>query len=295
MKSKVLLLLSMLTISWLSADQPTEIHEPSISYEQLIAILSKYSNHPKGWSPLNYAIEEGDYASAVLLVEYTADLNKIDSQKNALARLFEKTRQPSSNLRIPLTDLQVKLIRKMIDCGVEIHYKNAPYFSLLSQVCLLGRVDLTIELLDKGVDVNECFGSPLNSAIQSKNIELVQILISRDADVNFSNSLSQAIHLKNNERIDVLIASGAHLDPKTHGINLALALHMQDVEIVNLLLVHGANPNATDHQGQYPSKSILGVAVEIYNRPADKYEKYDLRRKNLSAIIELLIQYGAKI
>lgn len=116
MKSKIVITLLSFT-SLLSADQYIESSEPQISHEHLIATLSKYNNHPKGWSPLNYAIEEQDYASALILIEYTADINKVDAEFDALIRLLVKARQ---NPNKKISDLQIQVIRKLIKFRINI-------------------------------------------------------------------------------------------------------------------------------------------------------------------------------
>lgn len=290
MKSKLLTLIAVILISSLSAEQYAESHQPQISYEQLMGIFSKYNNNPKGWSPLNYAIEQQDFEAALILIEYTADINKKDNTLNALQRLFANISIRRVN---KLSDLQVEIVRKLVKYGIDVH--SVP---ILRDACRFNLEEVVIELLNIGVNVNQYNGSALNGAINSGNPNLIRLLIERGIDVNLQDSLSTTIFLKNHEMISMLIDAGAHLNSENHGTHLVQGIERQDIEIINLLLTHGANPNATDHQGMYKSKSVLRVAIERYNTPqqtGENPEYYSAKRQRISDIIQLLIQYGAKL
>lgn len=292
MKSKLLLILSILSLNCLSAEPSTDMHEPSISYERLIEILSKYKHYPKGWSLLNYAIEQEDYAAALVLVEYTADINKKDELFNALARVFKKA---ESNRQDTLNGQQVTLVKKLIQYGINIHLEL--YHDPLCKACRFNLVDIVIYLLDNGVDVNGNSGSALFWSIQSKHLNLVSLLIERGADVNIRDNLGYAIKLKNNEITNVLIDAGARLKPDGYNLNLMHAFHSLDIEMMNLLLVNGADPNFLDPKNT-SSKSVLVEALKIYNASKTSHETieyYSTKRQKQLELIELLIRYGAKL
>lgn len=221
---------------------------------RIMDILKKYSNNPKKWSALNYAIEQRDFESARVLTDYVIDLNRVDDSWSPIFRIFINA---MSSKEQKLSEPEINLIQILIEKGVDVKWNKKSGYSPLSIAVYMGRDDLVSALLKNGANVNEPQGLPIHDAVDKSNYKIATFLIQ----------------------------AGANLDPDTLGVSpLCTATGLSDIEMVRLLLTNGANPNAKNTQ---QSNSILGLAL--------MKNASDPSNKNSTEIIELLLQYGAKL
>jgi len=145
-------------------------------------------------------------------------------------------------------------------------------------------------LLTKGSKVNSKSKKPTNTPLHyaaiNGDIEIVEMLLSRHANINAENKygntpLHNAVESKKMEIIELLLKKGANVNARNSN-NLTpfqLAVEEGREEIIKLLLQHGANVNSayscTYREGYTP----LCIAVE------EGHEK----------VVKLLLECGAKI
>jgi len=122
-----------------------------------------------------------------------------------------------------------------------------------------GDIDQVQLLLSKGANVNEknrMGWTPLHTAIQNRRQALIEPLIAKGADINATNNRGQtpllaAVNIGQKDTVELLIAKGADVNVMAGSDNaLSLAKKRRNTEIVDLLLKHGAKePSLQDLMG----------------------------------------------
>lgn len=123
--------------------------------------------------------------------------------------------------------------------------------------------EIVTALLDKDAKVNSQSKynlTPLMSAAAEGETENVRTLLEYGADANMKdqNGMTPLIHAVKNKQLDsaraLLALKKLNRDERDNtGTNALLyAVHNGDIEMVNLLLTFGANPNVADNLGNTP-------------------------------------------
>jgi len=122
-----------------------------------------------------------------------------------------------------------------------------------------GDIDQVQLLLSKGANVNEknrMGWTPLHTAIQNRRLALIEPLIAKGADINATNNRGQtplmaAVYIGQKDAVELLIAKGADINIIGGGDNaLSLAKKRRNTEIADLLVKHGAKePSLEDLMG----------------------------------------------
>lgn len=166
---------------------------------------------------------------------------------------------------------------------------------------------------------NLCAKDALHQAVKSGDIKKIQQLIYKRYDVNAEDQdgmtpLLYAIESKNANIVNLLIQNGANVDNKnTHGhkpLFCAVVMDDPDIAIIQLLVKSGANVNVKDKDGVAPlllwaissNKSVniiqflveSGANVDAKNAVGNTPLFYAIKIKNPD-IIEFLVQQGANI
>ena len=179
-------------------------------------------------------------------------------------------------------------------------------WSPLVAACVYGRTEIVRLLLDHGARVNilgNCMTSPLIEASGRGHTEIAQLLLVHDADVNMNNGygtsplIAASAHGRT-ETAKLLLAHGAEVNMKTSfgfdpliaAVSQTMGMELLDIkgfsnitkspeehiEIVKLLLEHGAEVNA-----RYKLLNMTGNPLSV------------AVLKGHVEIIKLLLEYGA--
>lgn len=126
----------------------------------------------------------------------------------------------------------------------------------LHQAVVNGDIDQVNLLISKGADVNvrnRMNWTPLHTAIQNRRQAIVELLVTKGADINAKDNRGQtplhvAVNLGQKEVVELLIAKGADVNVMgSRGDNaLSLAKKRQNTEIIDLLLKHGAKEPSSE-------------------------------------------------
>jgi ankyrin repeat protein len=151
--------------------------------------------------------------------------------------------------------------------GADVNVRGASGYTLLHEVCIAGFLDVVQWLLNHGADVNtqnENGYFPIHAAVGYGRLQLVRMLIEYNADIEArikfeGGPLHQA-------------ASRADINDQ--------------VGIMQLLLDHGANPNAGDNNGSTP------LHQSSWEEYSERY--YDATHGTVE-VTRLLLKYGANI
>jgi hypothetical protein len=122
-----------------------------------------------------------------------------------------------------------------------------------------GDIDQVQLLLSKGANVNEknrMGWTPLHTAIRNRRLALIEPLLAKGADINATDNRGQtplmaAIYIGQKDAVELLIAKGADVNLMGGSDNaLSLAKKRRNTEIVDLLVKHGAKePSLQDLMG----------------------------------------------
>ncbi|HUU19571.1 MAG TPA: ankyrin repeat domain-containing protein [Sedimentisphaerales bacterium] len=132
-----------------------------------------------------------------------------------------------------------------------------------------GDIDQVQLLLSKGANVNEknrMGWTPLHTAIRNRRLAIIEPLIAKGADINAADNRGQtpllaAVYISQKDAVELLIAKGADVNLMGGGDNaLSLAKKRNNKEIVDLLLKHGAKePSPQDLMGDRYYGDMGGV------------------------------------
>ncbi|MGI8966009.1 MAG: ankyrin repeat domain-containing protein, partial [Limisphaerales bacterium] len=181
-----------------------------------------------------------------------------------------------------------------------------------------GKLTVAKFLLENGADVNALTGqqhrTPLLLAAETGNRAMVELLISKAADINAKDYNNQsALHISSEQGfkavVQTLLENKADVNAKTYQgqTPLHVAISKGNKAVAELLLANGANVNAKNAEGQTP----LFRAISLKNLEMTKFliaNKADVNAIAMDgrtplyeavstdqSIVELLLQNGAKI
>ncbi|HEV2177534.1 MAG TPA: ankyrin repeat domain-containing protein [Terriglobia bacterium] len=256
---------------------------------------------PGGSTPLMYAALYGDSDSVRQLLKRGADPN-IRNEANATALMwavgdFAKTRL---------------LVEHGADVNARSDNGRTP---LMIAATRFGSAPVVKLLLDHGADPNaqspSLFGvmTPLAEAAYARDAVVIKMLLDRGASVKTAgfNPLGFAILTRCAQCVDLLIGSTSHDDLNT---NLFLdAPPDGDSREIQMLLDHGADPNAKDPDGNtllmlaaasdaLPlelAKALIARGVDVNAKNPKGETALDFaKRAGHKPMVDLLVQAGAK-
>ena len=211
--------------------------------EHLVNAHSQHVNARGGErvTPLHAAVDKGHLSTAILLLQRGADIG---------SRGFAN-RTP---LHIASYYGHAEVASLLIDCGANPNAESDGRETPLYLASKYGRQDIARLLLEHSADANHqnAFGvTPLTAAWQEGHIENVQLLLDYGADVKSRDNCGRSplhVVLQEGHHSDILL-----LDPRDPPLlkpNPAFLEHRLD--IVTLLLEHGADANYPDNYGETP-------------------------------------------
>jgi ankyrin repeat protein len=191
-----------------------------------------------GSTPLMFASALNQIEIVKLLIARGADINKTDhNNKSSVTYAFgnkhfaiiDILRKAGAEINLDILYHLIinSCINNLIDTlrdliknpEIEINKFHENKMTFLMYACYYERIEIVNLLIAREADVNKTseIGSPLQLAIDKKNIDLVRILIEKGANVNFVNNegkslLKRAIELNLPDIIEILIVHGSTFD-----------------------------------------------------------------------------------
>ena len=170
-----------------------------------------------GYSPLHYAAGVGRIDIVELLIEHGANINATDSSNKGATPLDYAHWRDHEEV---IETLNAHNAQREHEKGG----KGIGQSSLIHDAALDGDIDEVQRQLDAGVDPNlksSKGATPLFYAVYGGHLEIVELLITRGADVNavyLNNSvLDQAHSYDDQEMVELLEAHGAEVADKVSG------------------------------------------------------------------------------
>ncbi|THX71919.1 ankyrin repeat protein [Aureobasidium pullulans] len=207
---------------------------------------------------LGPAARNGHVHVVLVLLKHGADIESIDSYHER--PLIEASRMG-----------HLDVVQLLLRRGAKLSHKSDRDLSPL-EVALAGRhTKVALLLLNEMSDIHACnfLGTPLQSAAYSGDLEIVELLIRRCADVNFKGgalgtALLAAVSADRTKVVEVLLQHGADVNVK-HRFRLRpleVASPHSDGRVVQLLLEHGADTRFGGFKQLY-STCLLGPINNI--------------------------------
>ena len=184
---------------------------------QLDAGVDVNEESSKGLTPLHYAASAGHNDIVELLIERGANVNATDSGKGATPLDYAHWRDHEEVIET----LNAHNAQREHEKGG----KGIGQSSLIHDAALDGDIDEVQRQLDAGVDPNlksSKGATPLFYAVYGGHLEIVELLITRGADVNAlylngNSVLDQAHNYDDQEMVELLEAHGAEVADKVSG------------------------------------------------------------------------------
>jgi ankyrin repeat protein len=259
----------------------------------------------EGWTPLHYAMRDDDHDP------HHDFLHCLRLLLDRGANVEAQSNNGSTPLHLAASRMGQETIQLLIENRVNIDLRNNKGRTALHKASKRGHLDIVRLLLDHGADLNlqDNHGStPLHLATHRECQEVVQLFLEHGANVTLRNDKGQtALHqasqrghvdiiqliLKHDADVDALdndgstplhlaIFEGSQASSEVRlassEVSLASSAAIYEVqgslEVVQLLLEHGANTNLRNHMGQTALHIAsqcghLRIMVLILNHNAD--------------------------
>src|SRR5580658_10235854 len=266
------------------------------------------SAHPDGSTPLQWAVFNGNYDEAKRLIGAHADVKAV----NAYGVDAMQLAADASN-----TDM----IQLLLKAGADPDSPNADGETALHLVARAGNLEAAKMLLRAGahVDSRERFGgqTPLMWAVARRHPEMVELLVSKGADVNARSAVRDYLRVATAESrakqldrggftplmyaarencrecVEVLLKHKVDIDlPDPSGMSpMVIAMLNSNWDIAKRLVEAGADVNEWDIFGQAP----LHVAIGSMNSRGNS-NPLDMDAPNKATgreIVQMLVDRGA--
>ena len=250
--------------------------------EQLVNLGALPNAVVENVSVLSAAVQWADPEAVQLLISLGANINATNSRFGSAL---------STAAQVGRSDM----VRFLLANGANVCLPGGKFGCALSTAAASGATDVMEVLIEHCANANQyggTYGLPLNTAAAFGRQEAVQILLQHGADVNRTAgsegcALGYAIWSDDKAMVSELLRSGANVDGNgrsKHGSPLCaaiirVAMKKGDVEIIRILLEHGANANL---QGQPDGNALRTAALH-----ADIAE--------MPEVIKLLLKHGADV
>eukprot|EP01012_Entosiphon_sulcatum_P055783 TRINITY_DN7829_c0_g1_i1.p1 TRINITY_DN7829_c0_g1~~TRINITY_DN7829_c0_g1_i1.p1 ORF type:complete len:2451 (+),score=352.13 TRINITY_DN7829_c0_g1_i1:70-7422(+) len=167
-----------------------------------------------------------------------------------------------------------QLVETLLDIGIPVNVRDTDGQSALASAVFNGRIEVVQLLVTRGAAINEQDEdgtAPLHIAVQEGHSAIIEFLLQSGAAVDLADNegdcaLLMAIEEKRSDIVQILLRNGAAADrpetPNRQPVLLAAALCSGGVELLQILLAHGASISTVD-EGR--GMGVLDVAVQHNN------------------------------
>jgi ankyrin repeat protein len=226
----------------------------------MVETLAKADGNPNATLPgtgetvLMRCARTGNVSAVNLLLAHGADVNGKENKKGQTALMWA------------LEERHLEVARELIEHGADVRAKTKDGFSPLLFAARQGELEPARLLADKGADVNEITPgglTPLLVAADSGHEQLAIFLVQKGANVNATDPDGlTALHYSLRMGISILSFVGRG---NGYPYSEKYLFRPNMTQLINVLLEHGANPNARIVKGTKLSANIApgGGVTEV--------------------------------
>jgi ankyrin repeat protein len=291
-------------------------------------------------------LERNHFAAVEILLSAGADINAAPSKSEGLTALFAsvecqklelvqrllRTANPNGETTresplIRAAELgATDIVQCLIQAGANVNYYDRDYPETALEIAVArGHISVVHILLAAGADINGSTsemgrhkGSPLERAVENGRTELVELLLSKEANPNSfpdcalpnSTALGRALCRRpiNWQILHLLVAAGADVNRASAYQGMPLPTGAKNLEVVHFLLKAGAKVNGTAPDGATALQvSVMSNNIDIIrvllraeadvNAPAGQTRGLTAlqaaAKQGKPHLVSLLLQHGA--
>jgi len=216
-------------------------------------------------APLALAAENGD----VELVAFLLDRGIGHDQGSLLATMISKQ------------EGMMEMVKLLLDRGIPVEDRGPFGYTPLTLAAKEGMLEVVEMLVDRGASLapTQAFRwTPLEAAVVGGHVPVVKFLLAKGANPHgeggAGNSargpLDAAVDEGHAEVVELLLAHGADPEPRGPSLHLVHAALRRDVDVMKVLIKHGAKMETQDALGRTAAgviDSLPGeVATDIWDR-----------------------------
>jgi ankyrin repeat protein len=270
---------------------------------------ANYQN-AEGLTPLRAAWKKGHIDNVRLLLDYGADAKSPDNRgKSPLHVVLQEghegvypTGRPSLKPNSALSQHRLDIVILLLEHGADANYSDNHGQTPLHIALWKGLIDIARLLLNHGADANSPDNrgkSPLHVVLQGdyKGLEDILLLYRTYPTGRPSLKPNSAFFHHTLDIVMLLLEHGADANYSDNlgQTPLHIALRKGLIDIVRLLLNHGADANSLDNRGMSPLHVVL---QEVYSRDTLFLDAANPRSHGLNPvqrldIVMLLLKHGA--
>ncbi len=203
---------------------------------------------------IHQSIKEGNLEQLRTAIQRGADINGLDQQG-------------MTPLYLSVVEGHEEIMRFLVESGADVNGRTSEGFTPLIRAAESRAIQTMEYLISKGAQVgiagNDGYialHAVLIKADKTKQevLDMVELLLVHRADVNANSGPGKPLHYAVGgygypEIVQLLLSKGADVDAVgPDGTALSLAAARDSLELVLLLLEHGADPNLEDYKGKRP-------------------------------------------
>jgi len=217
-----------------------------------------------GESPLDAAARTGNTELVQSLIRHGADVNAKDVNGE-------------TPLAFAATANQTNAAKLLLAAQADVEAKDKGAETPLHKAASAGNTEMVSLLLDSGASVdatNVNDTTPLLLAVAGGHVDATRVLLEHKADPNHIGLVRSvasdrqppvimAIFIRNNEILKLLLDAGANPEGNLSSYSpLSTAIGKNNVDAVQLLLQHGADPNRIGSDGNPPLAEVLLIKAD---------------------------------
>ena len=221
-------------------------------------------------TPIHCATLNGHLEVIQLLVDFGADLN-VKSNKNL------------TPLHLAVKKNEIKVVEKLIALGANLEERDDNKMTPLHIAACLGQMEMVDILVRSGANLNakefDNFTPIITALIHGPHFDIIEKLLKEGAAINSRTKrdltflhFATMYGLKSLCTLSIVYKADLNAASRSKITPLHYAVHGNDLEIVQILLRNGANPNVKDKDG-------------------DSLIEYALKKKNIGRSKNLLYLY----